>query len=99
MVDTGCCLSFHPINISTRPSPNTMRIFLKSVTLRQAQQRLQKGNGSSRDQHLTRFTISEILSDVELRKRIGILLLMSIPTVVGWLTYRLAEELPCASFP
>ena len=55
-----------------------------SENRKQAQQRLQKGNGSSRDQHLTRFTISEILSDVELRKRIGILLLMSIPTVVGW---------------
>jgi hypothetical protein len=25
---------FHPVNIPTRPSPNTMRIFLKSVAMR-----------------------------------------------------------------
>jgi membrane associated rhomboid family serine protease len=28
------CDGFHPVNIPTRPSPNTMRIFLKSVAMR-----------------------------------------------------------------
>jgi len=30
--------SFHPVNIPTRPSPNTMRIFLKSVAMRSCEQ-------------------------------------------------------------
>jgi MFS family permease len=51
---------------------------------REAQQRVQMGKGSSHDKQLVRFTVSEILSDLELRRRIGILLLMSVSTVVGW---------------
>ena len=51
---------------------------------REAQQRVQMGRGSSHDKQLTRFTVSEILSDVELRRRVGLLLLMSVTTVVGW---------------
>jgi len=51
---------------------------------REAQQRVQMGKGSSHDKQLVRFTVSEILSDLELRRRIGILLLMSVTTVVGW---------------
>jgi MFS family permease len=39
---------------------------------KQAEQRIQKGTGSSHDKHLTRFTISEILSDVDLRRRVGL---------------------------
>jgi MFS family permease len=42
------------------------------------------GKGSLHDKQLVRFTVSEILSDHELRRRIGILLLMSVTTVVGW---------------
>ena len=51
---------------------------------REAQQRVQMGKGSLHDKQLVRFTVSEILSDLELRRRIGILLLMSVTTVVGW---------------
>ncbi len=51
---------------------------------REAQQRVQIGKGSSHDKQLVRFTVSEILSDLELRRRVGILLLMSVTTVVGW---------------
>ena len=51
---------------------------------REAQQRVQMGKGSSHDKQLVRFTVSDILSDLELRHRIGILLLMSVTTVVGW---------------
>ena len=51
---------------------------------REAQQRVQMGKGSSHDKQLVRFTVSEILSDLELRRRVGILLLMSVTTVVGW---------------
>ena len=51
---------------------------------REAQQRLQMGRGSSHDRELVQFTVSRILSDPELRRRVGILLLMSVTTVVGW---------------
>jgi MFS family permease len=51
---------------------------------RDAQQRVQMGSGSSHDKQLAQFTISEILSDVELRRRVGLLLIMSVTTVVGW---------------
>ena len=51
---------------------------------REAQQRVQMGKGSSHDKQLVRFTVSEILSDLELRRRVGLLLLMSVTTVVGW---------------
>jgi MFS family permease len=51
---------------------------------RDAQQRVQMGSGSSHDKQLARFTVSEILSDVELRRRVGLLLLMAVSSVVGW---------------
>jgi MFS family permease len=51
---------------------------------RDAQQRVQMGSGSSHDKQLARFTVSGILSDSELRRRVGFLLIMSVTTVVGW---------------
>ena len=50
----------------------------------EAQQRVQIGSGSSHDKQLTQFTVSGILSDPELRHRVGFLLIMSVTTVVGW---------------
>jgi len=49
-----------------------------------AQERLQMGRGSPQDRALAQFTIARILSDPELRRRVSLLLLMSIATVVGW---------------
>lgn len=51
---------------------------------REAQERLQMGRGSPQDRELAQFTISRILFDPELRRRVGLLLLMSLSTVVGW---------------
>ncbi len=51
---------------------------------REAQQRVQIGSGSSHDKQLAQFTVSGILSEPELRRRVGILLIMSVTTVVGW---------------
>jgi MFS family permease len=51
---------------------------------REAEQRVQMGSGSSHDKQLVQFTVSEILSDAELRRRVVVLLLMSVATVVGW---------------
>jgi MFS family permease len=42
------------------------------------------GRGSPQDRALAQFTIARILSDPELRRRVSLLLLMSIATVVGW---------------
>ena len=39
---------------------------------------------SQQDRELTQFTITRVLSDPELRRRVGLLLLMSLSTVVGW---------------
>jgi hypothetical protein len=50
----------------------------------EAQKRLETGSGSSEDRKLAQFTLTRILSDAEMRRRVGILLLMSITTVVGW---------------
>jgi len=51
---------------------------------REAQQRVQMGSGSSHDKQLAQFTVSEILSDSGLRRRVGFLLLMAVSSVVGW---------------
>jgi MFS family permease len=51
---------------------------------REAQKRLEMGNASPHDQELVRFTLIHILSDPDLRRRVGLLLLMSITTVTGW---------------
>ena len=51
---------------------------------REAKRRLGMGGVSPRDRELVQFTVTRILSDPELRRRLGLLLLMSITTVVGW---------------
>jgi len=50
----------------------------------QAQKRLEMGGGSRLDMELAQFTVARILSDPELRRRVGLLLLMAIATVVPW---------------
>ena len=51
---------------------------------RQARHRLETGIGSEMDRELTQFTMTRILSDRDLRRRVGLLLLMSISSVVGF---------------
>ena len=52
---------------------------------RAAQQRVDAGPGATvEDRELARFTISALLADPVLRRRIGLLVLMSLTTVVGW---------------
>jgi len=51
---------------------------------REAQKRLEMGVVSRQDRELAQFTIIRILSDPELRRRVGLLLLMSISAVVGY---------------
>jgi MFS family permease len=51
---------------------------------REARQRLESGGSSPDDKRLAQFTLTHILSEPALRRRIGILLVMSITTVVGW---------------
>jgi len=51
---------------------------------REAQKRLDTGRVSPQDLELVQFTVTRILSEPELRRRVGLLLLMSMTTVVGW---------------
>jgi MFS family permease len=51
---------------------------------REVRKRLRSGDGSLEDWKVVQFTLTRILSDREMRRRIGILLVMSITTVVGW---------------
>jgi MFS family permease len=51
---------------------------------RKARQRLEIGIGSEQDRELTQFTMTRVLSDPNLRRQVGLLLLMSITSVVGW---------------
>ncbi len=51
---------------------------------REARKRLEMGVGSKEDRKLVQFTIVRVLSDPQLRRRVGLLLLMSLSTVVGW---------------
>jgi len=51
---------------------------------REAQKRLEMGGVSPQDRELVQFTVTRILSEPELRRRVGLLLLMSMTTVVGW---------------
>ena len=51
---------------------------------REARKRLEIGVVSQEDRELAQFTITHVLSDPELRRRVGLLLLMSLSTVVGW---------------
>jgi MFS family permease len=51
---------------------------------REAQRRLEMGGASPQDRELVQFTVTRILSEPELRRRVSLLLLMSVTTVVGW---------------
>jgi MFS family permease len=51
---------------------------------REARKRIETGIVSEQDRELVQFTISRIFSEPELRRRVGLLLLMSLSTVVGW---------------
>jgi MFS family permease len=51
---------------------------------REARKRLEMGGLSLQDLQLAQFTITYVLRDPELRRRVGLLLLMSLSTVVGW---------------
>jgi MFS family permease len=51
---------------------------------RDAQKRLEMGGVSPQDRELAQFTVTRILSDLELRRRVGLLLLMAITSVVPW---------------
>jgi MFS family permease len=51
---------------------------------REARARLEMGVVSEQDRELAQFTITRVLSDPELRRRVGLLLLMSLSSVVGW---------------
>jgi len=42
------------------------------------------GGISQQDRQLVQFTMTSVLSNPELRRRVGLLLLMSISTVIGW---------------
>ena len=50
----------------------------------EAQKRLAAGGVSQPDKELAQFTVIGILSDSKMRRRVGLLLLMSITTVVPW---------------
>ena len=50
----------------------------------EARVRLEMGGASPQDRELVQFTVTRIWSDPESRRRVGLLLLMSITTVVGW---------------
>ncbi len=54
------------------------------IRRREARKRLEMGVVSEGDRELAQFTITRVLSDPELRRRVGLLLLMSLSTVVGW---------------
>jgi MFS family permease len=51
---------------------------------REARKHLETGVVSHQDRELAQFTITAVLSDQELRRRVGLLLLMSLSSVVGW---------------
>jgi MFS family permease len=51
---------------------------------RDARKRIEMGIGSEQDRELAQFTIARILGDPELRRRVALLFLMSLSTVVGW---------------
>src|SRR5215510_2484120 len=51
---------------------------------REARKRIETGVGSEQDRELAQFTIARIFSEPGLRRRVGLLLLMSLSTTVGW---------------
>ena len=50
----------------------------------EARKRLEMGVVSQEDRKLTQFTMTRVLSDPQLRRRVGLLLLMSLSSAVGW---------------
>ena len=50
----------------------------------EARRRLDSGSSSTEDSKVVEFTLTRILSEPDMRRRLGILLLMSITSVVGW---------------
>ncbi len=68
-----------------RKSVHDSTLWIVANTRRQeARERLATSAASHQDQELTQFTLSRVMLDPVLRRRIGLLLLMSISTVVGW---------------
>ena len=51
---------------------------------REARKRVGMGVISQEDRRLAQFTITRVLSDPELRRRVGLLSLMALSTTVGW---------------
>lgn len=51
---------------------------------REARKRLEMGVGSHEERKLGQFTITRVWSDPQLRRRVGLLLLMSLSSVLGW---------------
>ena len=51
---------------------------------REARKRLEMGVVSQEDRELAQFTMTHVLSDPQLRRRVGLLLLMSLSSAVGW---------------
>ena len=51
---------------------------------REARKRLELGVVSREERKLAQFTMTRVLSDPQLRRRVGLLLLMSLSSVVGW---------------
>lgn len=51
---------------------------------REARKRLEMGIDSQEDRKMAQFTMTHILSDPQLRRRVGLLLLMSVSSAVGW---------------
>jgi MFS family permease len=51
---------------------------------REARHGLEIGMGSEKDRELTQFTMTSVLSAPDLRRRVALLFLMSMSTVVGW---------------
>ncbi len=51
---------------------------------REARKRLAMGIVSQEDRELAQFTITRVLSDRQLRRRVGFLLLMSLSSALGW---------------
>jgi MFS family permease len=68
-----------------RRSVNDAAIWVAANTRRRnARKRLEMGAVSQEDRELTQFTIARVLADPELRRRVGLLMLMSISTAVVW---------------
>ena len=51
---------------------------------KEAKRRLESGSSSAEDRKVVQFTLTRILSEPDMRRQVGILLVMSITTVVGW---------------